>query len=631
MFLTTPSAPIRGCLRRYFLEVASTPPLEEGTSGGKREWNVETDKPHRGGTTMSGLTIPMLLAILLYVPTLAYEFVYDDHWTVDGNPHLRVWPGVQRIFTSDIWELTTYPARSNYYRPMFFLGNWFTAHAISAAPWAFHLVNVLLHAAVVALVWFVATNLVADRRIALIAATLFAVHPIHTEAVAWIADTVDLGCTLFFLLAVFIYTRADSSRVKTDIAVSACYVVALLWKEPAATFLPVIVAYDWLVRRELQWRRYVPVVLVTAVYFFVRYQALGGVVPITYHSAMTASQYPLIAATGLGTSISKLIAPIHLSIYYDAVAPSLLYASLLVALIVLAALLSQRQRETSWALFWIVLTLSPALAVSRISMPLSERNLYLASVGYCLAGALLISKLNWRFASMLSAVFAGIFVVGTLQRLPVWHDDLTLYGATLSKHPDASLIRLNLATELARRNQLPQAIEQLDIVLAASPSDASVLSNKAALKSRQGDWQAVSQICSQALSIDANMVSCMTLSAVVDQQRGDVASALRKLDRAISLSPHSYEAHYYRGNVYGQIRRLDAAVSEYEQALASRPTAETFNNLGSTYFQMKRLDAAIQSYQQAMELDPDYSLAKENLEALLKWRHDHAAEGSSHR
>ena len=58
----------------------------------------------------------------------------SSSWTVDGNPHLRIWPGVQRIFTSDIWGLTTYPARSNYYRPMFFLGNWFTAHAISASP-----------------------------------------------------------------------------------------------------------------------------------------------------------------------------------------------------------------------------------------------------------------------------------------------------------------------------------------------------------------------------------------------------------------------------------------------------------------------------------------------------------------
>src|SRR5689334_23343255 len=99
--------------------------------------------------------IPVILAILLYVPTVTYEFVYDDHWTVHGNPHLRIWPGLQRIFTSDIWGLTTYPAHSNYYRPMFFIGNWFTGHIISASPWAFHLVNVLLHAVVVALVWFV--------------------------------------------------------------------------------------------------------------------------------------------------------------------------------------------------------------------------------------------------------------------------------------------------------------------------------------------------------------------------------------------------------------------------------------------------------------------------------------------
>jgi protein O-mannosyl-transferase len=574
--------------------------------------------------------LPVIFAIFLYVPTIGYEFVYDDHGTVQGNPHLRIWPGVQRIFTSDTSGLTTSAAWSNYYRPMFFLGSWFTAHAISPSPWAFHLMSLLLDAAVVALVWFVSTNLIEDRRIALIAATLFAVHPIHTEAVASITDTLDLGSTLFFLLAVFIYTRADSSRVRKDIAVSACYTVALLWKEPAATFLLVIVAYDWLVRRELQWRRYVPVLFVTGIYFLMRHHALGGFAPITYHSTMTASKYALIAAARMGTYIFKLIAPMNLSIYYDPAGPSLLYAGLLAALVVLLALLWRRQREITWAFLWIVLTLSPALVLS-LSMPISERNLYLPSVGYCLAGALVISKLNWRFASGLSAVVAGIFVVATLQRLPVWHDDLTLYAATLSKHPDASLIRVNLATELARRNQLGEAIQQLDILLAANRSDASVLSQKATLKRRQGDWQAANQICFEALSIDPNILRCVTLSAAADQQRGDVASALRKLDRAITLSPHSYEAHYYRGNVYAQIRRLDAAVSEYEQALALRPTAEIFNNLGSTYFEMKQLDNAIQSYQQAIELDPGYGLPKENLEALLKWRHDHAAEGSSHR
>ena len=572
--------------------------------------------------------LPVVLAIFLYVPTLAYDFVYDDHWTVDGNPHLRIWPGLQRIFTSDIWGLTSYPSRSNYYRPMFFLGNWFTAHAVSASPWAFHLMNLLLHAAVVGLVWLVSVNLVADRRIALVAATLFAVHPIHTEAVAWITDTVDLGCTLFFLLAVFLYTRAGSKRLATEIVISACYFVALLWKEPAATFLLVIIAYDWLIRRELQWRRYVPIVFVSGIYFLMRYQALGGVVPITYHAALKLSEYPLIAAAGLGTYISKLIAPINLSMYYEPVAPSFVFAGLLGALIVAAALLSRTRREISWALFWIVLTLSPALAVSRISMPVSERNLYLASVGYCLAIAFMVSKLSWRYASIVSAVVAGLFAVGTLQRLPVWHDDLTLYAATLTKHPDASIVRMNLATELARRGQLPEAIDQLDIVLKLNPSDASVLSNKAALKSRQGDWQAASEICSKALTVDANMLPCITLSAAADQQRGDVAAALQKLDRAISVSPRSYEAHYYRGNVYSQMGRFDVAISEYEQALASRPTAETLNNLGSTYFQTKQFDAAIESYQRALQLDPGYSLAKENLEALLKWRHDQPAEVS---
>ena len=96
--------------------------------------------------------MPVAVAFILFAPALTYDFVYDDHWTVGGNPHLHIWPGLGRALTSDIWALTDYPARSNYYRPMFFLANWFTAHLLSPSPWAFHLVNLLLHAAAAGLV-----------------------------------------------------------------------------------------------------------------------------------------------------------------------------------------------------------------------------------------------------------------------------------------------------------------------------------------------------------------------------------------------------------------------------------------------------------------------------------------------
>jgi tetratricopeptide (TPR) repeat protein len=460
-------------------------------------------------------------------------------------------------------------------------------------------------------------NLISDRRIAFIAAMLFAVHPIHTEAVAWITDIVDLGCTVFFLLAVFLYTRPERASLVADLAIAACYLTSLLWKEPGATLLLVIVAYDIVVRREPQWRRYVPMAAAAGIYFFLRNHALGGIVPITYRSGMKFSESLLMATAGLGTYIFKLFVPINLSIYYEPVTSPIAYALLLVVALAAAALLWRAHRQISWALLWVVLTLSPALAVSRISMPVSERNLYLASGGYCLAVALILSKLHWRHANVLSACLVGLFAAGTIARLPVWHDDLTLYAATLKKHPDAGIVRMNFATEFARRGRLPEAIEQLDIVLAANPSDAGVLSNKATLKSRQGDWQSVREICSRALSANPKMSACLTLLAATDQQEGNLPAALQKLDQAINIDPRSYEAHYYRGNVYSQMGRLDEAVSDYKLALSARPTAEAFNNLGSTYFQMKQVDAAIGSYKTALELDPDFALARENLNAVM--------------
>src|SRR5688572_300431 len=147
------------------------------------------------------LALVLAAATLPYLTTLTFGFVYDDRLAIEENPHLRLWPGLGRIFLSDIWSLSGLGKESNYYRPMFLLSYEAVFHAFGAAPWAFHLLNVLFHAAVSGMVFALTLRLWQKESMATMAALLFALHPVHVEPVAWIAALSELAYTLFVLVA----------------------------------------------------------------------------------------------------------------------------------------------------------------------------------------------------------------------------------------------------------------------------------------------------------------------------------------------------------------------------------------------------------------------------------------------
>jgi hypothetical protein len=133
------------------------------------------------------LILVVVISLLPYLQTLSMGFIYDDRPQIEQNPYLRLWPGFARVFTASVWSLTDVESDANYYRPLM----WIVYNAIytvaGASPWAFHLINVLLHACVTAVVFLLTLELWKDLRIAGIASILFALHPAHTEPVAWIA------------------------------------------------------------------------------------------------------------------------------------------------------------------------------------------------------------------------------------------------------------------------------------------------------------------------------------------------------------------------------------------------------------------------------------------------------------
>ncbi|KAI1301620.1 Protein O-mannosyl-transferase TMTC2 [Halotydeus destructor] len=149
------------------------------------------------------------LGILLYVNTLNADFAYDDSRAIKTNPDLRRHSPVSAIFRNDFWGTPlTHSGSHKSYRPLCVLSFRLNYHLHQLDPWGYHLVNVLLHGLVCGLfTHFSATLFNGSVRPTLVSGLLFAVHPIHTEAVAGLVGRADTGAALFFLLSLMAYVK----------------------------------------------------------------------------------------------------------------------------------------------------------------------------------------------------------------------------------------------------------------------------------------------------------------------------------------------------------------------------------------------------------------------------------------
>ena len=557
----------------------------------------------------------VLVAVLPYLPTLTFGFVYDDHLAIEENPHLNLWPGFQRIFLSDVWTLSASASDSNYYRPMFLVAYHAVFHAAGARPVAFHLVNLLFHVATTLMVFTLSLRIWKKTSIGVIASVLFALHPTHAEPVAWVAALSELGYTLFLIVGLYFYIQEHPSRW-THVLAMASFAVALLWKESAVAFVPLIVLWDVVVTKQWRWKLWGAAAAVTLAYLMLRVVALGGLAPAV-HYQLTLTTQLLTALSNVGFYVRKLIAPLRLSAVYGTEFVSTLNAKIVLVL-VLAALGAWKLRgRQAWSALWIVVGLLPVLLVSRVVVPLADRDLYLPSIGFAWLLAVALDSLTRRVAVPACGALAIVSLVLLVQQLPVWRDDIPLFKQALERQPDSSSIRLLLASELARRNQSSEAIHYLDEILAVRPDDIQALVDKAGVQLSARDFAGVRSTCAKVFAFDPNSARCWYDMGYLEEVEGNLAEAREKFAKAYKLDPELSQALLHQGLMEARTGSLESAAKTLELAVQRLPTAPALNNLGTVYAERGDLKKAVDSFRTALRVDPSFELARHNLERAI--------------
>ena len=401
----------------------------------------------------------LLLAVTaaVYAPTLGHSFVWDDHEQIVNNAYLRDWKSLPEFWKTDILSLSrTGQGRSNYYRPLFYVQClvYYKAFGLDTAAW--HALAILHHFLACLAAWFFLERLAFPRGVALGAALLFAVHPVHGESVSWLAAAFnDPPAATASLLALAAYAGwMRSGRTSRAALAAAGFAAALLLKESALSGLLLAPLVAWYVGREValppRLKRaralagYVPWIAVAALYFAVRTRTVldpFGMSPGTPSVRELVPTFPILVLFYVKTLLWPWgLSPSYPLRYVTEWSVPALLALLGAGLLVLAAAWATRGRAVlRFAVLWTAAALLPALNIFsfREYYLVHQRYLYLAVLGLCLAVA-------WALATAVSspaarrALFGGVMLLwsaSTVHHDRFWATDTALWRRIVEVDP----------------------------------------------------------------------------------------------------------------------------------------------------------------------------------------------------
>jgi protein O-mannosyl-transferase len=575
----------------------------------------------------------ILCAALPYINTLLNGFVYDDNRQVLENTYLKSFHFLPQVFGTTVWSFVGMQGVSNYYRPMMTLGYALCYHVFGPLAYGFHLVNVCLNVGVVLLVFAVARRLFRDRAVAFVAACLFAIHPIHTEAVAWVAAVTTLDVTFFYLLTFWLFLKMARPRGEVSpwikLAAVVSFALTIFSKEQALTFPLLAMVYEHFYREDREettlWqkaRRYGDFWLMDVAYVLFRIVYLGAFAPQIQLSRLGWYPSVLSALALVGRYLEKLFWPVELCAYYvfhkgtSVLDPRVLAGiAVLVACAAIFAALARCNRTASFGFVWFFVTLAPVLDIRYLAGNVfAERYLYLPSVGSCFvlgwAGvkfwkALASRPRAWRHGLLTASCALGLLmVVRVATRNRDWRSDETLYSQTLKVSPRATNIRENLGVVAWNHGRIDEAEKEWNIALKLNPNSPITLSNLGLVYARRKQYRQAERYFRQAMLHKPNYTDPHLNLGSMLMDLGRFEEAEWQLRAAVALSPLIPSCHNKLGKLYLNEGRPGAAAKQFSQSVQAAPNFEGYDGLGDVYLGQRDLSRAKQAYAAAARINP---------------------------
>ena len=568
-----------------------------------------------------------LATFAVYASVAHFDFVnFDDPDYVTNNPHVR------NGITPDglEWALTSGE-----------VANWFPLTRIShildceifglRAGWH-HLTNVLIHALAALLLFaFLHRATHALWRSAFVA-FLFALHPLHVESVAWVAERKDVLSAFFWFLSLWAYVRyVENPAPRRYLLVLGAFCLGLMSKPMIVTLPFVLLLLDlWPLNRGLRLREKTPFFALSAASAIVTFAVQRGSGAVQAVAALPIGLRVENAAISCIVYIAKMLWPSGLAVFYPYPPDWPVWQAALATVAVAAvSLLALRRLRTNPYLaagwFWYLITLLPVIGLIQVgAQARADRYMYVPMVGLSIMLAWGAADLlrNRRFLIALGAAACAASATVTWAQVQYWRNSETLFQHTLDVTSRNYLAEHNLGVALMDvPGRLPEALTHLETAVRLQPNSAKALTDLGtALSKTPGRLAEAVAAYQAALRIDPDSPIPRANLAITLSKLGQLPEAANQLQAAVRAEPDSAEAHHALGVSVAAIPGREAdAIAEYETALRLKPNyADAHSNLATVLAGMpNRLSEAIAHYETAARLDPDSAQVQYNLGVAL--------------
>jgi len=562
------------------------------------------------------LSICLLLtvaALAAYWQLLDNNFIHlDDYEYVIENPHVN--KGITKQGVR--WAFSSFYA--NNWHPLTWLSHMLDCQLFGLNPGMHHLTNLLFHIGSSIMLFLAFARATGALWRSAFVAALFALHPLHVESVAWVAERKDVLSAFFWIMTIWAYILyLERKGVCRYLMVLLVFALGLMSKQMLVTLPFVLLLMDYWPLGRMdpgQWtaipgpgisqsgifqlvREKIPLFALTAggtVIAFLAQHRGGSVASL---EALTLNSRVCNALVSYLAYMVNMIWPSDLAVYYPHTGEYPLWqvagAGLILFFLSLALLWWGRRLPylaVGW--LWYLGTLLPVIGLIQVgAQAMADRYTYIPLIGLFIIISWVIPDLlqkrkNYRIMLSLPAVIVlSALIICTWLQVRRWSDTITLFTHTLDVTADNWLAHNALGTALKKQGQLESAIAHYSEAIRLRPHypDAHV-NLGVALYSGNMLEQAVWHF-SEAIRIEPEHDGAHDNLGVALARQGKTAEALDHLLKALSINPDNAKAH---------------------------------NNLGNTLAIMGRFDEAVRHFREALRINPDYENAKRNLDHTLK-------------
>jgi tetratricopeptide (TPR) repeat protein len=587
-------------------------------------------------TRPSSLWIAVALAVVtlaVYSPVTSFQFVnYDDTDFVTANPHVQGGLTVEGFK----WAWGSEVARN--WHPITILTHMLDCQLFGVKPWWPHLVNALLHATNTVLLFGLCKRMTGAVWRSAAVAALFALHPLHVESVAWVAERKDVLSTLFWFLTTWAYIRfaeefkGQGSRFKVFYGLSLLFFALGLMSKPMLVTVPfALLLLDYWPLGRMTTCVSVRRLAVEKIPFFAMSAALCVVTfLIQQHGGAVQRLHDFPLGSRLANALvsyvrylEKMFWPRHLAGLYlrSGQWPWWVAAlSALLLLIVSALVLAQRRRRPYLAVgwFWYLGTLVPVIGLVQVGMQsMADRFTYVPLIGlfvilvwggWELAAAWHLT----RFAPVTTALALTTCAALTIHQEFYWKDSETLFKRMIDATPNNYMARYNLGNLYSKQNRTDEAISNYMAAIKGEPNYAEAHNNLGGIYLDQKRYDEAIEHYRTAVRLRPEFLYCFNLAnALADaasarHDTNEFAEATRTYLQALQLNPASSEAHQNLGLTLQTQGRASEAMAEFEQAARlDSNRVDTWTHLGILCAEHNRMPEAERAFRELVRLQPN--------------------------